>query len=558
MGSKSHDIYSLQMINICNQNVDLYRKNLVQFSVFSKKGTNIFKGLLKNSQRPVNLTIFERLGFTTKVLMTKEILTDKAVFNFIKNRIDSSIVKLVTWCFIPYNHLNVIEQLKDRSDLSIDTTDIEIFTIHVDGNEIKIKMPSIRKDGMKYYIMKIYMGQEPSEVPAMGHDLQGINNGEYIYCSSKKNKYYNSLNPDDVTLQIPYEEDERATIYIKYTDEQGNTKEWIGFDDITREATTTEVLGIVLKDNGRIINETNKMHVALSNLGIKYKDIEDSLYKDTLKTFFITYATKNKKYHFFSRYLEGIYNRYNKVSIKIGGNTFMYYFGYKRKNNLEEPTEEYFLAISTSDGEYIRYEEGDREFFYFIPLNLVDMLTVKERYQFIKECLVAVAYSHDVVHTKWHESGFFHFALMVAATFLSGNPALAISLTVASEIIASTNISPELKQAIIIATSLAIGSVDGKLFDKSITIVDVANISAKLGEYYFKSKAEDIYSQIKEYLEKERRLIKAIQQIKNQSIFVPMEQVGSYYDLQYSLLYNYNDLYYNTINEPTINDKNLI
>ena len=558
MGSKSHDIYSLQMINICNQDVDLYRKNLVQFYALSKRGTDVFKGLLKNSQRPVNLKIFERLGFTTKVLMTREMLTDEAVFNFVKNRIDGSIAKLVTWNFVPYNHLNVIEQLKDRSDLSIDTTDVEIFTIHVDGNEIQIKMPSIRKDGMKYYIMKTYTKQESSEVPAMGHDLQEINDGTYIYCSSEKNKYYSSLNTDDVTLQIPYEEDERATIYIKYIDEQGNTKEWIGFDNITREAMTTEVLGIVIKDNGHIINETSKMHVALSNLGIKYKDIKNSLHKDTLKTFFITYATKNKKYYFFSRYLESIYNRYNKVSIKIGGNTFMYYFGYKRSNNFEEPTEEYFLAISTSDGEYIKYGEDDREFFYFIPLNLVNMLTVKERYQFIKECLVAIAYSHDVVHTKWYESGFFHFALMVAATFLSGNPTLAISLTIASEIISSTNIAPELKQAIIVATSLAIGSVDGKIFDKSITIVDVANISAKLGEYYFKNKTEDIYSQIKEYSEKERQLMKAIQQIKNQSIFIPMEQVGSYYDLQYSLLYNYNDLYYNTINEPMINDKNLI
>jgi len=556
MGSKSHDVYSLQISHICSQNVDLFKKNLVQFSVYSNKSTDIFKGLLKNSQRPVNLKIFERLGFTAKVYMTEEILTDTAIFFFIKNQVDDAIKEIDTWCFFPYNHLNVIDQLKNNQSISIDSSDVETFTAFADGNEIRIDIPSIKQDRTKYYVIKSKQESDSSEIPAMGKSVNDSSSGIYIYFSKTKNDSYNSSDTSNISLQIEYKKDSRATIYVKYTDKNGNKKEWIGFDSIVREAITTEVLGIVLKNNGSILNETKKMHIALSNLGIKYEDIKNNLHSSTLKSFFITYATKNKNYHFFSKRLNDMYRANNNVTINIGGNVFKYhYISHEKDDNVSS---EYVLSINTSDGEGVEYKPGDSEFFYFIPLNWVKELTLKERYQFVRECLVAIAYSHDVVHTKWFESGFFRFALMVATTFLTGNPALAISMTIASEIIASTNLSPELKQAILITASIAVGSYNGSLKEPSLTISDIARISIDLGKYYFKNKTENIFSQIKEYSVKEKQIEDTIQKIKNQSIFIPMEQIGSYYDLQYSLLYNFNDLYYNTVNESTINDKNLI
>jgi len=559
MGSKSHDIYSLQITPICNQDTDLFKKNLVQFSVYSKKGTDIFKGLLKNSQRPINLKIFEKLGFTAKVNMTQEMLTDEAVFNFIKNQVDDTITKVTDWFFFPYNYLNVVDQLKNNESLTLDYTDTETFTFTVNGNTETIELPSIKYGNKTYYIMKKKSEKDESEIPAVVSEVSEDNVNEtdyYIMLSKEKDAFYSEDGETHIYPEkIEYNPDKRVSIRIKYLDNKNEEHIWNGFDNIIREAKTTQVLGIVVKNNGIIQQEDKKMHVALSNVGIKYEDITDSLNSDTLKTFIITYATKDKNYHYFSKYLNALYRENNNITIDIEGNSFTYAISTIQRHGTIRSS--YSLKIKASDGGSTSYTEEDEEFFYFIPLNWVKELNVHERYEFIKECLVLLAYSHDVVHTSFFESGFFRFVVTVVASIATGNPALVIGMSIAGNIIASSNLSPELKMALTVAMSVAVSSYSNPNTN-TLSFENIANFSVELAKYYFKKETQDIVVSIQELEQEREEIAETINSIKKQTIYIPMEQIGSYYDLQYSLLYDFNDLYYNTVNESTINDKNLI
>ena len=131
-------------------------------------------------------------------------------------------------------------------------------------------------------------------------------------------------------------------------------------------------------------------------------------------------------------------------------------------------------------------------------------------------------------------------------------------LTLNPEVVALTFIATQLIMSLIIsdylitALSLAVTAYIGYEYGGSKFKFDVSTVSkitTELGKYYFKNQVEDIEKDINEYQKKQNKIADEIQKLKRNSLYFPIDATNTYYDLQFSMLYEFNDLYYNVAND---------
>ena len=352
---------------------------------------------------------------------------------------------------------------------------------------------------------------------------------------------YEYLDETSTTIETITLENRRNTVSIQY-DCNTETNYLYGFiNDIQDKLFEQDFLFIPVKHSGSFVNTDNANKVLMREIGVNYDSITESLSNKYIKEAFISlYTTRNNElYNDIFNLLYGTKDSKKTLIISNNNIDIEYYWD----DDANKCTMNGYSIELNGNG-------------YLIPIESLKKLPVKTYYDEYVKSAGVITYSEQTVKVKWYQSTFFQFVTLAIAMSV-GNPEIVALTFITTQIIMELNISDELKMALIIVTSAYIGYQYGGSTYK-FDVSTVSQISVDLGKYYFNNRINNIANKIEEIKDEQKELEEEIQKLKKYLLYFPIDATNAYYDTQFNLLYEFNDLYYNAINEINYKDKNII
>ena len=94
----------------------------------------------------------------------------------------------------------------------------------------------------------------------------------------------------------------------------------------------------------------------------------------------------------------------------------------------------------------------------------------------------------------------------------------------------------------IITVAIAIATLD--VSTTTNALATVANLTNKLSQVYFVQEQGEILDTISQYNEDTKSQLKILEEMKKDTLYIPLDSYDRYYTLQYDMLYNSYDSMY--------------
>jgi len=350
-----------------------------------------------------------------------------------------------------------------------------------------------------------------------------------------------------------------------------NTIDWKY--NVVDSETEYNFLVMQFKQDGAFI-ESKKLRAVMNNFGIRQKELyeEDGLAASTLKHAMICHsgplalnATK------FSAVAadHALAHSYSTNTGELAINTPTMSILYKTEEYSDsEGSSGVNNSISFNGNQFSADMAGSA---FLIPINAVDDMPLKLKYEFIEAYLSLGFLSEVVTKKKWYQTGLFSFIVIiisiiiaaytgyyvgyeaagglaageaaVSAGYAAAGTAVAKAFVVMMVVKVAFSISPELGALVSIA-AIAYGAYESggwnamDSFDKAVTIVKVAG---SLSSYYFNLANDKLLDKIMDVNKQTDELETAISDLKKDSIYSPIDATQGFYDLAFDIHYMYMD-----------------
>ena len=303
--------------------------------------------------------------------------------------------------------------------------------------------------------------------------------------------------------------------------------------DIIGEVHTYRFLIFPIKDNGEFVEHKSYQQVLLTDLGLGNGALHDTLASPDIVKSIISYSVPfdNKT---FEPYIEEVYGasgNYNQVVF----NTPNYHIEYYSTSSTDENGNSISSSQINFDGE--SFSIDDRAV-AILPIDIfVDMIMI-DRYSSLNEIFRIWANTEVTVELKWYQTGLFKLVTFIIAAVMAiwsgGTSFMWFVGLQAGFAILSSFVSPEVMA--IIAVVVAVVAMDfSKLGANLNSFAQISNIANNMSKFYFVGQTEKLNDQMSSYQEEQKAASDAIDEMRNDGLYIPMDSYTSYYSGMYAM-----------------------
>jgi len=569
-GGKTHTVGDLSTSHMMNQSDNLFVKDIVRSAAYAKttNAMDIGKMMQHNISTFTNSAVFERFGVAPKINFLQDKITSASVLSALIHNGYSNASSVTSYStnddngtVIRYDYHFIKDFLSTTYSINLVTTLTENDTILYSG--------STRTFPADFYQYKLnidttmyYLDSSSTKVNLLS-DTTGyyiVSGSTNYYCS---NAEYFSVSSIDLTNEIvnvkcdivftdsssstitqtvyttiPLPIDSSMYYIIKFVDTSNATNYAVlPKNTIMAEAFKDKyALLYVVKNNGTLIAESTHYKKALYiKLGLQKTDFDKQITSNSdIKSVAMSFSANinNPKYATYINQIYGVSGNRNRVTIN-GEVSLTYEAGTKGYTLVYNGSKSGVNSFSTEVA-----DDGSHDYM-LLPLDAFMDVSLKKKYEMVKETMNIITYSTHTYHTAWYQSGIFGVALGLVAILVFHVP---IQLVLGGMILMkiANAISPILGMAVSLFFAY-----EGFMNAKSI-MSEIANVAKGIGtisKYYFKIGLEKGSAELKQLFEQNQALAKKLQQLKKQAIYQPLDYTQNYYDMIYSVQYNYDDMY---------------
>jgi hypothetical protein len=318
--------------------------------------------------------------------------------------------------------------------------------------------------------------------------------------------------------------------------------------DIETSVSYTTCLVLPIKDNGSFVSLEDYQKVLLNDYGFYYDDLKSELEQSSLKSALLTYST-NRNNALYKQYLDDIYGPIGNIA-EITIESQYYDWSYTETTEYDyygDPVTAYSTVLFEG---YSKIDNGEN--LYLLPIEIVNNMTLEEKYQFIEQCFSLYGFSSETVEIKWYQTGFFKFITLVisfAIAIFTGQVqyiGIAIGIGAATVVIAQI-LGPE--AAAIFAIVAAVVTMGSSL---TWSLSNIAQFSLQVSKEFFNAwnirRVESISAEADYYSEEQQKLQEQLNEMTSDFVYNPFNGYNSYYDTVYNLQYAvYNSAVYSPL-----------
>ena len=554
MGGKTETYSDFMASRVFKDDSKLLSKEFIrQFANYKTIAPNLYMNNIVNSlSRYFNIEVFKQYGIDGRVVLEGDVVEYDDIVKYLD---------------IQYTGENKVPFFFGSSDINgnaIDVTAIQVKD-YFDANYYQ-DTSFERVFNISYQATALdegdCNGKTAKEVHIMlnGSETVDVSYDVLTYMYSKDNRYYAIKDPiqivydtvnqtatilmEEYTLEqdgtytylqdtyVDYIEDNRVVYIVKYAfgsmcdNTMSQTVVSFFKKDVEHHTMYTDCMLFPIKDDGNFVSLEEYQKILLNDFGFDYDDIKSSLSQDELKSAVLTYSTayNNSIYKDYIEDLYGTPGRMNYVTVRSD-----YYEWY------------YMQSASVVEGEiifegYSKFVDGDENLF-IMPINIINSMTLEEKYQFIEQCMSIYGYSSEEVELEWYQTGFFKL-ITLAITFafaIATGQVWVIGLSLGSMII-----GPELVDRLGPEAAAALGILITVLTAdfSAMTFLDTAAFSLALGERFFSywniGQMQDLSNKLESYKDETERINEELSEMTSDFVYNPFNGYNAYYNNVYN------------------------
>ena len=538
---------------------NLYAKELVRlFAIYKEVVPSVFtSSMLDGSRKYYSPEVFEAMGVAVKNDAAVTVISLGGVDQYIASTFGTTIHSVFYYSSTdstdkPINipaqtAKNYLDNEYPTSSNNYETSYSDIFTMRVQNNETYDpggSCPDPVPNSFVIYQM-LHPGQTedtvsvdtviPSYELAPGewyfvNDMSVIDLGFLTLEKLDVTTDPGNWTPTGETLELSVPIDKRTIYLVKYAFNDPSCSTWKESDaftvyktDIIGEAHTYRFFIFPVKDNGEFVEHDAYQKVLLTSLGLGNGVLNESLADSRIVKSIISYSTDYNS-EVFNPYIQEVYGAPGNTN-QVVFNTAHYNITYSSTNESSGMINFDGTSFST-EGKYV----------YILPVDIFDNMILMDRYNNLNEILRVWANVSETTDLEWYQTGLFKLIVIIVTVIVAiytGQWQMVGYAIGAKAFVAvfGEYLSPELMAVISIVLIVYAGdfsSVTG-------TFGAIANMSQSIAQLYFIGAQEDLTKQIESYKKQQEEAAAAVEEMKNETLYIPMESYSRYYDSMYSI-----------------------